>query len=137
MPLAKRTLAGILNSMFGETSIFGALATPPVWYVGLSSTDPSTAVTEPAAGGYARVVTVATDWSVATVGFTRIDNAAVLTMPTATADWLLGVVLPYVVLYDALTLGDLLGWGNVATPKVVLTGDTISFPIAAITVTAV
>lgn len=60
--------AAILNSLFGKTSNFGALATAPSLYLGLSSTQPGPAgagVTEPSAGGYARVAAAAADWNAA------------------------------------------------------------------------
>lgn len=131
MSFSNRTAQALLNSLFGKTSNFGALASRPTIYVGLSSTTPAeagTGVTEPSTGSYARVATAASDWNAATnADPSVVDNASVITFPTATADWLSGANLTYFVLYDASTSGNLLGFGALSSAKPVLNGDTAEF----------
>jgi hypothetical protein len=74
--------------------------------------------------GYAREPLMTTDWSAAVDGTIESDNA--VTFPPAGASW--GTVT-HVGIYDALTSGNLLWWGALATPRAVSSGDTISFPV--------
>lgn len=131
-PFSEYTDEAILNAVFGNTSSFGVLGSAPTIYVGVSSTTPAAGgagVTEPSAGGYARVGTTAADWNAATAASPSVvSNASTITFPTATADWLSGANLTYVVFYDAATGGNLLGFGALATPKPVLNGDTLEVP---------
>jgi hypothetical protein len=105
-------------------------------YIGLSSTTPTDAggnVTEPATGSYARVSTTGADWGAATgTAPCTKSNTAVKTFPTATADWLAAANLTYFVLYDALTVGNLVAFGQLTTTKPVLNGDTASFAAGAL-----
>jgi hypothetical protein len=139
MPLSEYTDQAILNSLFGQTSNFGALASAPTIYVGLSSTTPNpdgTGVTEPSGGGYARVSAPSTSWGAATLANPSvIQNSATLTFPTATASWAGGANLTYVVLFNASTAGTVLGYGALTTAKPVLSGDTASFAASALQVT--
>tara|TARA_R110000851_G_scaffold12997_3_gene44681 strand:- start:3109 stop:3510 length:402 start_codon:yes stop_codon:yes gene_type:complete len=110
--------------------------TSPTNYVGLSSTTPNengTGVTEPGAGAYARVTTSASDWNAASAG--SIANANDLTFPTASADWVSGSNLTYVVVYDALTSGNMIYYGQLNTAKAVLNGDTAKIPAGSLTIT--
>lgn len=131
MSFSNYAAQALLNSLFGKTSNFGALASAPTIYVGLSSTTPAedgTNVTEPSGGGYARVSTAPADWNAATLADPSVvDNANAITFPTATADWLAGANLTYFVAYDAAAAGNFLGAGALGTPKPVLNGDTPSF----------
>lgn len=131
MSFSNRTCAALLNSFLGKTSVFGALATRPTVYVGLSSTPPSetgTNVTEPSGGGYARVITSAATWNAATeANPSVVTNASAVTFPQASANWVSGANLTHAVFYDALTTGNYLGFGALATPKPVLSGDTTEF----------
>lgn len=128
MSFGNFTAQAVLNSLFGKTSNFGALASAPEIYVGLSSTTPAedgTNVTEPSGGAYARVVTAAADWNGATLADpSLIDNANEIAFPQASADWLAGADLTHYVLFDAATAGNYLGAGALDTPKPVLSGDT-------------
>lgn len=139
MSFSNRTAQALLNSLFGKTSNFGALALAPTIYVGLSSTTPTEAgtnVTEPSGGSYARVATVAADWNAATSADPSVvDNANAITFAAATADWLSAADLTHFVLYDALTTGNFLGSGDLSVAKPVLNGDTPSFPVGALDVT--
>lgn len=138
MSFSNRTAQAILNSLFGKTSAFGALATRPTIYVGLSSTAPSetgTNVTEPSGGGYARVATTPADWSTATSADPSVvENAAVLTFPQASADWVGGSNLNHFALFDAATSGNVIGAGALGTGKPILAGDTAEFAIGDLTV---
>lgn len=90
--------------------------------------------TEVTGGSYARVDVPPLDanWTAASATNGETDNAAVITFPTATADW--GTVT-HVGIYDATTAGNLLFWGALTASKVVSSGDTFSFAIGALTVT--
>ncbi len=131
MSFSRYTSKAMLNSLFGKTSDFGALASRPTIYVGLSSTTPTetgTNVTEPSGGAYARVVTAPADWNVATdTDPPVIDNANAITFPAATADWLSAANLTYFVAYDAATAGNFLGRGVLTVAKPALSGDTPQF----------
>lgn len=139
MSFGNRTARAMLNSLFGKTSDFGALASRPTIYVGLSSTTPAedgTNVTEPATGSYARVATAPADWNAATLADpSLIDNLNPITFPTATANWLASANLTHFVLYDAATVGNFLGFGALTVPKPVLSGDTPSFAAGSLDVT--
>ncbi|TDK63562.1 phage tail fiber protein [Sapientia aquatica] len=112
--------------------------TMPTVYVGLSTTTPTqglppTTITEPSGGSYARVATSGATWNSAAAGTT--SNAAAITFPTATADWSAAANMTYGVLYDAVTAGNVLGWGVLTVAKNVLNGDTASIAIGGLTVT--
>jgi hypothetical protein len=139
MSFSQRTCKALLNSLFGKTSDFGALASRPTIYVALSTTTPTetgTNVTEPSSGGYARVATAAADWNSATDADPSLtDNANAITFPTASGDWASGADLTHFALYDAATSGNFLGFGALALAKPVLNGDTPSFAAGALDVT--
>jgi hypothetical protein len=106
--------------------------TPPTtMYLALSSTTPTEAAgnfTEPSGGSYARVSTVAADWSAAAnTAPADKTNTAVKTFPAATADWSSGANQTHFGMYDASTAGNLLCWGALTTAKAILNGDTASF----------
>lgn len=138
MSFSNRTAQALLNSLFGKTSNFGALASRPTIYVALSSTAPTEAganVTEPSGDGYARVATAPTDWNGATdADPSVVTNANAVNFPAATADWLSGANVTHVVFYDASTSGNVLGSTALAVAKAVLSGDTLSFAADALTV---
>lgn len=131
MSFANRTAKGLLDSLFGKTSVFGALASAPPIYVALSSTAPTetgTNVTEPSTGAYARVLVAAGSWNTGTSADPSVvTNSGVVTFPQATADWLTGTNLTHFVLFDALTSGNYLAMGTLTVAKPVLNGDTASF----------
>ena len=131
MPLSNYTHAALLDALFGNTSDLGALASEPTIYVGLSSTTPAqdgSSVTEPSGAAYARVSTASSDWTAATAADPSVvTNANPIDFATATADWASGSDLTHLVLFDAATSGNLLGFGALTTAKPVLDGDTASF----------
>ena len=121
----------VLDHIVGKTTY--AL---PTCYIGLSSTTPAedgTNVTEPSGGSYARVSTAGADWNAASAGAT--SNANAITFAQATADWVAGANLTYLVAYDALTVGNPLFYGALTVAKPVLNGDTASFPAGDIDIT--
>lgn len=128
MSFSNYAAQAVLNSLFGKTSNFGALASAPTIHIGLSSTTPAedgTNVTEPSGGSYARVATSGATWNAATLADpSLLDNTAQIAFPQASADWGAGANMTHVVLYDALTVGNFLGSFALTTPKPVLSGDT-------------
>jgi len=131
MPASTYLANKLLEHQVGKTAF-----TMPTVYVGLSSTTPTLAganITEPSTGGYARVTTSGASWGSAAAG--SITNAAVLTFPAATADYLAGANLTYGIVYDAVTAGNVLGYGVLTVPKNVLNGDTASIAIGQLTIT--
>jgi len=131
MSFSDYTELKVLDHITGKTAF-----TIPTVYVGLSSTTPAedgTNVTEPSGGGYARVTTSAATWNTAAAGAT--SNALDITFPTATADWVAGANLTYVVAYDAATAGNMLFYGVLGTPKPVLNGDTAKIPAGNLNIT--
>lgn len=138
MSFSQYTAAALLNSMFGKTSAFGALADAPDIYVALSSTTPSetgTNVTEPSGGGYARVETAAADWEAATdADPSVVANAETVVFAQATGTWLTGSDLTHFALYDAATDGNFLGAGALNTAKPVLEDDIAEFAAGDLTI---
>lgn len=107
---------------------------PAAIYVGLYTTAPTADAgsggTEVSGGSYARqaVTRGTTEWkdpSAATQGHTNNVNA--ITFPTASANW--GTVLA-VGIFDAVTAGNLLYFGNLTASKIVNSGDVFKFNAA-------
>lgn len=122
----------LLDHVFGcNTRNF----TPPSnIYVALSTADPSengSGLAEPSGYGYARVLTSAASWTVASSG--ALDNASAINFPEATGSW--GTITHFA-LYDGLTVGtgNMLGYGTLTIPKSIDNGDTASFAIGALDV---
>jgi hypothetical protein len=125
-----------------------AFSPPATKYYTLVSTTPSAAVAgTPLSGtGYARVGVAATmaAWAgtqaggstTASTGTTGVtSNNAVIDFGTALADW---GTATYWESYDALTGGNRLEFGVIVdglgtpTPRTIVTGDPVSFPIGAL-----
>lgn len=136
MSFSNYTAQALLNSLFGRTSNFGALASRPTIYVALSTADPledGSGVAEPSGNGYARVATAATDWNDATLADPSvINNANAITFPQATGAW--GTITHFA-LYDAAVDGNYLGGGALSASKAPTTGDTPSFAAGELNVT--
>lgn len=126
MSLSRSVRRSLLNHLFGKITY----TRPTNIFVGISSTLPTSTgnnVTEPLDVAYARKSTAPADWDVAT----DADPAAVINnvqidFAIATADWLSGVLLPYVVLYDAVSGGSFLGYGEFSRPKSIYIDDQMS-----------
>lgn len=82
--------------------------------------------TEVTGTNYARQ---AVTWSAPVNGATA--NAGAITFPIAGSNW--GTVTS-IALFDAVS-GDMLYYGDMATPKTIDTGDQITFPAGALTLT--
>lgn len=131
MPASTYLANKLLEHQVGKTSF-----TMPTAYVALSSTAPTLAggnVTEPSGSGYARVTTSGATWGTAASG--SITNAAAITFPAASGDWLAGANLTHGVIYDAPSGGNVLGYGTLTVAKNVLNGDTASIAIGNLTIT--
>lgn len=136
MPFSNYLDSALNKLMWGDT----AYSIPANVYVGLSTTTPNadgTNVSEPGAGSYARV-TVPNDtshWhplgSQPGTGQEQ-SNVLAITFPTALTSWGL---CTYVVIYDALTNGNLLAFGQLTNSQTPTTGDTPSFAVDALTIT--
>lgn len=115
----------VLDLLNGKT----AFALPTV-YVALFTAAPSDTGggTEVSGGGYARVATTGATWNAASGGAT--SNALAVTFPTASAPW--GTVTHYAT-FDAPTSGNMLRWSKLLRPRVIGSGDTVSFAIGALT----
>lgn len=106
-------------------------ALPTNYYIGLSSTTPTTSgtgVTEPSGGAYARVQMA--NMSQPSNGV--ITNTAAITFPESTRSW--GTLTHYVV-YDAATGGNLLFYGALANSRTVDSNTTIAFKVGEFTIT--
>jgi hypothetical protein len=118
-----------LNSLFGKSSAFGALATRPTLYVAVVDA----AGNEPVGNGYSRAVTSTSSWTAATLADpSEITNAAIVSLGTASATWLSGEPLATFRIYDAASGGNILIEAALAAPQSVLNGDPVSFPIGAL-----
>lgn len=107
-----------------------------VW-IALFTVDPSDAGggTEVSGGAYARkeVVNNATNWPAATgTTPTLKSNGIDIEFIEATADW--GTVTAMGI-YDAVTAGNLLYWGELTVDKAINDGDTAKFAVGDIDIT--
>ncbi len=85
--------------------------------------------TEVSGGSYARVGKTATTAGFGAPSGGSAANIEEIDFGTATANW--GTVTHFGV-YDASTAGNLMGWGVLATSKVINTTDGGKFPIGAL-----
>ncbi len=103
-------------------------------YVGLFTTSPAedgTGGVEVTGGSYARQVISFTAPSQLSGGaFT--SNASTISFPVATSGW--GTITT-IGIFDDANAGNLLYVGPAGTPKTVATGDQLTFPTGALTVT--
>lgn len=119
----------ILKLLSGQaTSIW--TTTPLTPHIGLLTVAPteSSNGTEVTGGSYARV-TGASKFGTPSAG--AVSNNAAVTFPTATADW--GACVAFGI-YSASSAGTLLAWGTIT--KTIQNGDTASFAIGQLTITA-
>lgn len=129
MSFTNRTSQAVLNSVFGNTSNFGALASAPDLHLAASTTAPAedgTNFTEPGGGvGYARVDVANTDFNAATLADPSVvDNSGVIAFPQATGSW---GTITHVGLFDALTAGNLVAFYALSSSKAIESGDTLQF----------
>jgi len=97
-------------------------------YIALFTVSPSDAGggTEVTGGSYARTL-IAFDPAVA--GST--SNSSQVTFPTSTAAW--GTVVAFAI-FDAITGGNMLYWGDITPNKTVDSGDTARFATGGLTI---
>ena len=115
----------LLNHVLRNT----AYVSPITIYVALFTTLPSddgTGGVEVSGGSYARQTV-----TFAAPSGGQVANSGAVTFPVATAGW--GTVVG-MGLYDAVTGGNLLYYGALATSKTVGSGDQIAFASSALTV---
>jgi len=99
-------------------------ALPTQYYIGLSTTAPTVTgmnVNEPSGAGYSRV-------ALASLGKPSggvVTNTLSIDFPESTASW--GTVT-YFVIYDALTGGNLLQYGQLSTPRSIEPATIMSIP---------
>jgi len=113
----------------------GDYTRPGTLYIALSTTtinDDGTGMTEPAGGSYARasVTNNATNWPAASGGAKA--NGTAITFATATASW--GTIVDFAIM-DAITSGNMLGYGTLTASKTIDNGDTASFAIGDLDIT--
>ena len=124
----------ILNYVFNG----GSFAQPSNLYLALFSVAPtvSSTGTEATGSGYARLTVACntTNWPTISSTTTTITNNVAQTMATATGNWSSSSNQTDAGLWSASSSGTLYYWGDLATAKPILSGDTASFAISAITV---
>lgn len=118
------------NSILDHFTKKAAWTQPTAVYIGLSSTTPTKAganVTEPSTGSYARIQVTTAEFDAAASSAT--SNNAEQAFAAATGDWLAGVDLIHLVIYDAVTDGNFLGFKALTVAKPVISGDTAKIPV--------
>lgn len=120
----------IIDRQFGNVSY----TIPTTLYFGLSTTPPNfdgTGATEPSGGAYARVAVVndKTNFSTAAVGI--LSNSTSITFTESSASW--GTVT-YIVIYDALTSGNMLFYEALPVSRAVPINTTVLFAASALSV---
>lgn len=133
MPITVTQANKVLAAQIGKTA-FGTQTA----YVGLSSTtpangDPATNITEPSGGGYARVATAGSDWNAPSAG--SVSNSNAITFAAASGTWASGSNMTYGVLFDALTGGNVIGYGVLSVAKPVYSGDVAQIAAGQLTIT--
>ena len=126
MPFAESIDNSILDHYFQKAS----WTQPTAVYIGMSSTTPTKVganVTEPTTGSYARIQINPADMNSAATSNT--SNNVLKGFVQATADWLAGVNLTHLVIFDAVTVGTFIGSKALDVAKPVLNGDTPEYAI--------
>lgn len=123
-------LTDFLESALVAHSVGKAAYTMPTVYLALFTAAPSDTGggTEVTGGAYARVQVPAASWAAASGG--SITTSADVNFPTATASW--GTVT-HIALFDALTVGNMLWYGPLTTPKAIGSGDQFKMPAGQLT----
>ncbi|AJY07963.1 hypothetical protein SB768_08120 [Burkholderia sp. SIMBA_043] len=109
-----------------------AYTMPTTVYVALFTTTPTMPAgaggVEVSGGAYARQPIT---WTVTGSGPATANNSALVTFPTATANW--GTIMGAGI-YDSLTGGTLIDAGPLQVSKIIGTGDVFAFPAANYTI---
>lgn len=122
--------AELLDHVFGNASY----SAPATLYVGLCTyvAEDGTITGEPSGSSYARVAVTnnATNFPAASGGSKA--NGATITFPEATGSW--GTLYTFFI-SDAATAGNILGYGDLTTPRTIDSGTIVRFDIGALTIT--
>lgn len=108
-------------------------AIPTTYYLGLSKTAPNLSggnVSEPSGGGYARIKLT----GLSTPSNGVVTNSNAIDFAESTASW--GTVTHFVV-YDALTGGNLLMYGQLTTSRSVETATIMTIKAGALTLSVI
>ena len=121
----------ILEHAVGKTS----WTMPSGPYLALFTVAPThengTGGTEATAGNYARITCPGTSWGAAAAG--AIANGTAVTFAECSGtNW--GTINGFA-LFDAITTGNMIAWGEVTTPKTINIGDTAKFAIGELDIT--
>ena len=98
---------------------------PTYYYVALSATNPlgdGSGISEPVGGNYARVSTTSASWT--SVSSYQVQNLAVVQYAKASGSW---GTMAYFALYDALSSGNMLAYGQLITPVSIVINNTPGF----------
>ena len=122
-----------LDFQFGNQSY----SVPTTHYFGLSTTpvnDDGTGATEPVGNGYARegATNDKTTWSNASNG--SLTNQVEIAFNESTGAW---GTITHVLVYDALTSGNVLYFATLTSSRVVQNATTVKFDVGSITVSQV
>lgn len=118
------------NELLDHVLKVGAFSEPTNVYVALFTVAPTDAGggTEVSGGDYARKV--CNTWDAAASGASA--NTGAITFAQASEDW--GTVVAFA-LFDAITAGNMLAWGDLTAEKAVDDGDTAEFAAGDLDVT--
>ena len=114
----------------GEAAVLTPLTTTVFVSLHTSALATNPPTNEVTGGAYARQGAIA--FTNAGNNPTVASNSAILTFPAATAPW--GTINQFA-LWSAVTAGNMLGWGDLTTPKTVNSGDTARFATGSLTIT--
>jgi len=121
----------MLEHLVGKNS-FTMPATPFLALFTVAPTaEDGTGGTEASAGNYARITCPGTNWGAAADGAIA-NSAAVEFAECSGTNW--GTINGFA-LFDAVTVGNMLIWGEITTPKDINIGDTAKFAIGELDVT--
>jgi hypothetical protein len=125
----------ILNFIFNG----GSFSAPGTLYLALFTVAPtvSTTGTEASGGSYARVAVTSntTNWPTISGSTTTISLNVAQSFPVGSGSGFSGGSnMTDAGIWDASSSGNLLYWGDLTTAKPVLSGDTATFAIGALTV---
>ena len=128
MSLTNYGAQALLNSLFGKTSNFGALASAPDLFLAASTTTPAedgTNITEPSGNNYSRLDVSGSDFDGATLADpSEIDNTGTLSFATASGSW---GTITHIVAMDASSGGNAIVVYALSASKTIGASDTLEF----------
>lgn len=128
MAVSETVANALLDALLGDAHLSSV---PDALYLGLSTTDPDTSITELSGDGYERALVPndSATWPAAS-GAAK-SNGRVILLAAATADW---PEVGWWVLYDAATSGNVVASAALSAPVTVTTGRTPRFVVGSLTV---